>query len=62
LHKNSRRKVIRTAKHVSLIIVYKQSRRRQKQFGGEQDLHEYFFTCPNMTNLVGKFHDINCLN
>jgi len=30
--------------------------RRQKQFGGEQNFLEYFFTHPNMTDLVGKYH------
>jgi len=37
--------------------------RRQKQLGGgegEQNLPEYFFTCPSMTNLVGKIHVKNC--
>jgi len=29
--------------------------------GDEQNLPEYFFTCPNMTNLVDKFHDNNCI-
>jgi len=30
--------------------------------GGEENLIEYFFTSPNMTDLVGKFHVINlCL-
>jgi len=24
---------------------------------GEQNLLEYFFTCPNMTNSVGKIHE-----
>jgi len=31
-------------------------------WGSEQTLPKYFFTCPNMTDLVGKFHVINCLN
>jgi len=30
--------------------------------GGEQNLPEYFLICPNMTDLVGKFHVINYLN
>jgi len=41
-------------------------RKRQKQFGGQTKfartffhLTEYFFACPNMTDLVGKFHVIN---
>jgi len=28
---------------------------KQKQFRGEQNLPEYFFTCPNMTDLFGNF-------
>jgi len=39
-------------------------RKRQNSLGegGEQNLPKYFFTCPNMTNLVDKFHVKNCLN
>jgi len=29
---------------------------------GKQNLSEYFFTCPNMTDLGGKLHVINCSN
>jgi len=37
------------------------SRRRQKQFGGEgrTKFSRIFFTCPNMTNLIGKIQIVN---
>jgi len=42
--------------HHTLQYTVMQSRIRQKQFGGEQNLLEYFFTHPNKKDLVDKYH------
>jgi len=33
----------------------------KNSLGGEQNLPEYFFTCPNMTNLVGNITKVDRL-